>query len=153
MAAMLSDDIFTCIFVNENIWISLQILLKFVHMGPIDIKPPLVQRQTISWTNADPVHRCIYAALGGDELNWINCVHGHIPKTEFWFFLSCNNSAQRFCNIRGCGYVPNHEKVYFQLSKVRIIFSYVIHLGPALLTFALPYLWVHMNLLWLKSSF
>ena len=25
--------------------------------------------QTITWTNADPVHRCIYAALRGDELN------------------------------------------------------------------------------------
>ena len=27
------------------------------------------RRQAIIWTNVDPVHRGIYAALGGDELN------------------------------------------------------------------------------------
>ena len=26
------------------------------------------RRQAIIWTNADPIHLCIYAALGGDEL-------------------------------------------------------------------------------------
>ena len=26
------------------------------------------RRQAITWTNADPVHQCIYAVLGGDEL-------------------------------------------------------------------------------------
>ena len=43
-------------------------LLKFVPMSPIDNKPALVQvmawRQGITWTNADPLHRRIYAALG-----------------------------------------------------------------------------------------
>ena len=28
-----------------------------------------VRRQAINWTNADPVHRRIYTALGGDESN------------------------------------------------------------------------------------
>ena len=27
-------------------------------------------RQAITWTNADPVHRRIYGALGGGELIW-----------------------------------------------------------------------------------
>ena len=27
-----------------------------------------IRRQTIIWTNADPIHRRIYAAQGGDEL-------------------------------------------------------------------------------------
>ena len=34
-------------------------------------------RQAIIWTNADPIHWCIYAALGGDELtrlDWFNSV-------------------------------------------------------------------------------
>ena len=30
MAAILADDIFKCIFLNENIWISIKISLKFV---------------------------------------------------------------------------------------------------------------------------
>ena len=28
-----------------------------------------MRRQAIIWTNADLVHWCIYAVLGGDELN------------------------------------------------------------------------------------
>ena len=37
------DDIFKCIFLNENVWISIRISLKFVSRVPIDNKPALVQ--------------------------------------------------------------------------------------------------------------
>ena len=37
------DDIFKCIFLNENIWISLKISLNFVPNGRIDNIPALVQ--------------------------------------------------------------------------------------------------------------
>ena len=43
MAAILADDIFKCIFLNENDRISIQIWLKFVPRSPIDNKPALVQ--------------------------------------------------------------------------------------------------------------
>ena len=42
MAAILADDIFKCIFLNENDWIQIQISLKFVPRGPIDNNPALV---------------------------------------------------------------------------------------------------------------
>ena len=51
------DDIFKCIFLNENIWISIEISLKFVPKGQINNIPALVQmmspdwRQAIIWTN------------------------------------------------------------------------------------------------------
>ena len=38
-----SDDIFKCIFFNENIWISIKTLLEFVPEGPINNIPSLVQ--------------------------------------------------------------------------------------------------------------
>ena len=38
-----ADDVFKCIFLNENVWISLKISLKFVAKGLIDNFPPLVQ--------------------------------------------------------------------------------------------------------------
>ena len=41
------DDIFKCIFLNENVWISIQISLKFVPEGPVNNIPALVQ----IWTN------------------------------------------------------------------------------------------------------
>ena len=39
----LADDIFNCIFVNENIWIPIKISVKFVPKGPIYNIPALVQ--------------------------------------------------------------------------------------------------------------
>ena len=38
-----ADDIFKCIFLNENVWIPIKISLKFVPEGPINIIPALVQ--------------------------------------------------------------------------------------------------------------
>ena len=38
-----ADDIFKCIFLNENIWIPIEISLKFVPKGPINNIPALVQ--------------------------------------------------------------------------------------------------------------
>ena len=43
MAAILADDIFKRIFLNENDRIPIQISLKFVPRSPIDNKPALVQ--------------------------------------------------------------------------------------------------------------
>ena len=37
------DDIFKCIFLNENAWIPIKISLKFVPKGPINKIPSLVQ--------------------------------------------------------------------------------------------------------------
>ena len=50
------DEIFKCSFLNENVWISIKISLKFVPKVPIDNIPALVQimawrRQVIIWTN------------------------------------------------------------------------------------------------------
>ena len=38
-----ADDVFKCIFLNENVWILLKISLKFVLKGPINNIPSLVQ--------------------------------------------------------------------------------------------------------------
>ena len=38
-----ADDVLKCIFLNENMWISLEISLKFVPEGPINNIPALVQ--------------------------------------------------------------------------------------------------------------
>ena len=42
MAAVLADNIFKCIFLNENDRIQIQISLKFIPKSPIDNKPALV---------------------------------------------------------------------------------------------------------------
>ena len=38
-----ADGIFKCIFLNENVWILIKNLLRFVHKGPINNIPTFVQ--------------------------------------------------------------------------------------------------------------
>ena len=40
---LFADDMFKCIFLNENLWISIKISLKFVPKGWINNIPALVQ--------------------------------------------------------------------------------------------------------------
>ena len=51
MAAIFADDIFICIFSNENFWISNKILLPYVRQVPIDNKP-LSEPMIIQFTDA-----------------------------------------------------------------------------------------------------
>ena len=44
-------DIFKCIFLNENVWISISISLKFIPKGPINNIPSLVQ--IMVWCHPD----------------------------------------------------------------------------------------------------
>ena len=76
MAAILADDNFKCISLNENYRIPIYISLKFFPKGPIDNKPALVQVMAWRRTGDKPlpelmltVYWRIYATLGGDELS------------------------------------------------------------------------------------
>ena len=55
------DDIFKCIFLNENIWIWIQISLKFVPKSPALV-------QIMAWRRPGPVYWRIYASLSCNEL-------------------------------------------------------------------------------------
>ena len=55
MAAILSDDIFICISVNENDRIPIKIPLKFVPMSPINNKLALAQVMAWHWTGDKPL--------------------------------------------------------------------------------------------------
>ena len=62
-----ADDIFKCIFLNENVWILIRLSQKFVLRSPIDNKPTLVQVMAWRRNNVNPVHWRINAPLGGEE--------------------------------------------------------------------------------------
>ena len=47
-----AHDILECIFCNENIWILIEISVKFVPKGPIDNDSPLIQVMT--WHQRGP---------------------------------------------------------------------------------------------------
>ena len=62
MTAFLAEDIFKCIFLNENDRIQIQISLKLVPKNPVDNKPALVQvmawRQIGQWWLSILMHMC-----------------------------------------------------------------------------------------------
>ena len=71
MAAILADNIFKCIFLNENDPIRIPISLKFVARSPIDNKPALVQVMAWHQTGDKPLPELMMTqfndAPGGDE--------------------------------------------------------------------------------------
>ena len=67
MATILADGILKSNFLNENGRTVIQISLIFVPRGPIDNKSALVHIKSLP----EPVHWCVYVALGGDELNLV----------------------------------------------------------------------------------
>ena len=77
------DDIFKWIFLNENVWISIEISLKFVPKGEINNIPALVR--IMAWRR--PGCWRIYASLGLNELRrvlWQRIHRGHHHGTRLW---------------------------------------------------------------------
>ena len=69
MDAIFSDNIFKWIFLNENIWISIKISLKFVPKGLINNIPALVQ--IMAW-------RCPGDKSWSEQTRWVDGT----PTTE-----------------------------------------------------------------------
>ena len=63
MAATLADDTFKCLFLNENIWISFKILLKFAPKGPINNIPALVKIMAWHWLGNKPLSEPMVVSL------------------------------------------------------------------------------------------
>ena len=59
----LPDDIFKCIFLNENVWISIENSLKFVHKGLINNIPALVQIMAWRLPGDKPLSEPMMASL------------------------------------------------------------------------------------------
>ena len=81
----LADDIFKCIFLNENVWIPVKISLKYVPKGPINNIPALVQ--IMAWRRSGdkllsepmmfglPTHICV------TRPQWVNMA-SHVTDAE-----------------------------------------------------------------------
>ena len=52
-----ANDLFKYIFLNENVWISINISLKFLSKGPIDNIPALVQIMAWCWPGDKPLSK------------------------------------------------------------------------------------------------
>ena len=79
-------DIFNCIFLNANVWISLKISLKFVTNVLINNGLVPTRRQAIIWTNDVLAYWRIYASLGLNEF-----------KVDHFIWPPLQNTQQGFC--------------------------------------------------------
>ena len=120
----ITDDIFKSIF-NESVWISITISLKFIPKGPIDYKSgsgnglASNRRETITRINADPIHRRIYTALGGNKIT-----RSGRSFTGVWYILF---SLLHFVRIhrkysilylKRCLSVPSYYQYWLQIIAI-----------------------------------
>ena len=78
-------DIFKWIFLNENVWISIKIWLKFVPRVPISHIPALVQimawRQPGDKPLSEPMRVCLLMHICVTRPQWVNAL-------ETWVYLN-----------------------------------------------------------------
>ena len=106
------DDIFKWIFLNENVWISIKITLKFVPRGPISNNPPLVQ--IMAWRRpgkkplSEPMTVSLLTHICVTRPQWVK------SKINIWQCYAdsrchiCNLSSQsvsRFIDMTCIGYI------------------------------------------------
>ena len=88
-----AEDIFMCIFLNEHVWISIRISLKFVPSGPIDNIPALVQIMAWRRPGDKPLSEPMIASLPTHicvtRPQWVKTVQNILQLTQ--------NKNQRPC--------------------------------------------------------
>ena len=94
-----ADDIFKCIFLNENVWISLQISLKFVRNVQINNITALIQIMAWHWPGNKPLsepmmvslltHICITRPqwVKGKATNTIYLCQVHLAPKELYHVI------------------------------------------------------------------
>ena len=97
------DDIFKWIFLNENVWISINISLKFVPRGPINNIPTLVQ--VMAWCRPGdkplsepmmvrlPTHICVTRPQWVKGLQWIERGQGWSIHRPMWLRAISHNAT------------------------------------------------------------
>ena len=84
MAAILVDNIFKCIFLNENVGISIKISLKFDPKGAINNIPALVQKMAWCWPGdkpfSEPMMVSLLTHICVTRPQWVNYVSFTGPK-------------------------------------------------------------------------
>ena len=104
-AAIYAENIIKYVFLNENIRTLIEIILKFVPKGPINVR-----RQVIIWTNDGIVYWHIYASQSS---NWTM----FFRFASLWQMYNCHNDKE--VTLRTISYlIPNHSQ--WQITTDRV---------------------------------
>ena len=103
-----ADDVLKCIFLNENVWISLTIPLKFLPKGPINNIPVLVQ--IMAWRRpgdkplSEPRMESLLTHICVTWPQWVNMISWAIT----YDFMSCHVTSYHIsCHMSH--HVPYHK--------------------------------------------
>ena len=96
----LADDIFKCIFMNENVLISIKISLKFIPMGPINNIPTLVQ--IMAWCRpgdkplSEPIIIISLMHICVARPQWVNMLQWSAQYNRMWYIYFCGRESRFF---------------------------------------------------------
>ena len=80
-----ADNIFKCLFFNENVWISIKISLKFVSKGPMNNIPALVHIMAWRRSGNKPLSEPMMVSLPTYIcVTWPQCVNTFRPEQSGW---------------------------------------------------------------------
>ena len=95
-----ADDILKWIFLNENVWISIKISLKFVLKGPINNIPALVQimawRQPGDNPLSEPMMVSLLTHICVTRPQWVKVKWRQLSLTTGNRWLSCPSGNKNF---------------------------------------------------------
>ena len=109
-----ADEIFRCIFLNQIVWFSIKISLKFVPKGPINNIPALVQITTLHKPGDKPLSEPIMVRLPTHiyvtRHQWVNTAWTKFlaatKQLNEWYFLSvCHTFLTMFP-------LSNHHEIF-----------------------------------------
>ena len=103
-----ADDIFKCIFLNENVLISIKISLKFVPKGQINNIPALVN--IMAWRHpgdkplSEPMMSSLPTRICVTRPQWVNVSYHHLAVSigfpwDTWRNNNVISTSQRRCDI------------------------------------------------------
>ena len=100
------DDTLKCIFLNENVWVSIKISLKLVPKGPINNIPALVQIMAWHRPGDEPLSETMLASLLTHicvtRLQWVNLLW--FSGAIWWHRFGSTLSQEMDC----CFTAPSH---------------------------------------------
>ena len=113
-----TDDIFKCIFLNEKVWNSIKIPLKFVPGSPINNKPALVQIMAWRRTGDTPLFEPMLA--------WLIDVYMRRPASPCYrisFKVASLALGRNICHVTGVScYSSNIQNLDYPCGKLKAYF-------------------------------
>ena len=130
------DDIFKCIFSNENVWTSIKISPKFVPEGPINIIP--ASFQIMAWCQPGRVtHICVSKlTIIGSDSGWTASSH---YLNQCWNIINFILRNKLQWNLNRNSYIFTQENAFENsVWKMAAILSWPQCVEPISLVFCIP---------------